>query len=102
MARNVARYSIYNGMPGYMPNTNWGVYEFTTRRDLAESIRDHLRMLDAPARAFREANVRRVWGFIARHGSSTAHFSIDIGNGERLYFSGLTEDEYAEMARNEE
>jgi hypothetical protein len=101
MTKNVARYAIYNGMPGYMPNSHWGAHLATTRRELAALIRDHLDMLDAPAKAFREAKIRNLWRFIVRNGSSSAHFSLDIGNGEYLYFSGLTEEEYEEQNREE-
>ena len=97
----VARYAIYNGMPGYMPNSHWGAHEAATRRDLAALIRYHLDMLDAPACRFADVNIRRLWRFISRHGSSSAHFSLDIGNGEYLYFSGLTEEEYNQQNEEE-
>jgi hypothetical protein len=93
------RYSVTCGLSGcYMPNSNFGPYSGTTRRELAGTIRDTLQMLDvAPSRA-RQVKLSRLWSFIKRHGSSTAHFNIDIGHGEELCFHGLTEAEYAEMS----
>lgn len=93
MPRQIARYSVTNGMPGYMPNSNWGVYEWATRREMARDIKDLLRMLDAPACRFREVCIRRAWRYIQNWGSSTAHIAIDIGNGEYLFLNGLTEEE---------
>jgi hypothetical protein len=46
--------------------------------------------------------IRRLWRFISRHGSSSAHFNLDIGNGEYLFFSGLTEEEYLTQSAEEE
>jgi hypothetical protein len=59
-------------------------------------------MLDAPACRFDDVKIRRLWRFIARHGSSSAHFNLDIGNGEYLFFSGLTEEEYLTQSAEEE
>lgn len=89
------------GMKGYMPNYHGGAYEFTSRRDLAEFIKGELRSFNIPVRRFRDVKLRRLWGFIARHGSSTAHFSLDAGNGEYLEFHGLTEDEFKQMSEQE-
>jgi predicted metal-dependent RNase len=55
----------------------------------------------APSR-IRDVNVRRLWGFIARHGSSTAHFYITDGKHNVLSFHGLTEEEAEQMERENE
>jgi len=96
MSKVVWRYSVTCGLRGcYMPNSNFGPYEGTTRRELIDTARECLRMVDASEHRLSQVEWRdRVWPFIKRHGSSTAHFSIDIGNGEELAFHGLTEDEY--------
>jgi hypothetical protein len=80
-----------------MPNTHWGAFTGTTRRELVTLIREHLAMLDIAESRVRDVPVKRLWAFIKAHGSSTAHFSIDIGNGELLEFHGLTEAEFAEQ-----
>lgn len=92
------RYSITIGLRGcYMPNSVTGPYTGSTRRELAELIRDELRMLDVAESRAREVKLNRLWAHIKAHGSSTAHFAIDIGNGEEIAFHGLTEAEATEM-----
>ncbi len=100
MASKIARYSISYGLAGcYMPDSISGPYIVTTRRELAELIHDQLRMYEMPARLFRDANVRRLWRFITKHGSSMAHFNLQHG-ANALSFHGLTEEE-AEQAERE-
>lgn len=102
MARPVARYSISFGLQGcYMPDSTSGPYAFHTRRELAEFIRNELRMYDLPARLFHEVRIRRLWSFIKTHGSSTAHFHLAHGHNA-LSFHGLTQDEYDQQERDQE
>lgn len=91
---HTARYAVTFGLSGcYMPDSHLGAHEFTRRRDLVAFLRDALRDYDMPASALRSVRVRRLWRFIARHGSSSAHFSVTHG-GHELAFHGLTKDEY--------
>ena len=94
MARIRAFYSVNFGLEGcYMPDSFGGAVEINSRRALAQFIRDELRAYDLPQSLFRYVGVRRLWAFIKRHGSSTAHFTIGH-NGNALRFIGLTEYEY--------
>ena len=93
--RNPARYAITYGLEGcYMPDSHAGVYEVHTRRELAHLIRELLSMYDMPASLFRDVRINRLWSFIKRHGSSTAHFHLSHG-ANALSFHGLTAEEYA-------
>ena len=97
MPKPIARYSVTSGLAGcYMPDNVYGPFIFATRRELAASIMAEIEAQEFPRHTFAQANIRRLWGFIARHGSSTAHFSIQHG-GREIAFHGLTEDETAAM-----
>lgn len=97
MSKPVARYAVYFGLEGcYLPDSTSGPYEFTTRSELAEFIRDQLAFYDLPAYLFNEVRITRLWSFIKQHGSSTAHFGLSH-KGMRLAFSGLTEEEFQGM-----
>lgn len=101
MSKPVARYAVTFGLAGcYMPDSHGGQYEVTTRKELASVIRDQLSLYDLPARLIREVKLRRLWGFIKRHGSSTAHFNLYHGSNV-LSFQGLTEDEFAQMEQED-
>ena len=94
----IARYAVTFGLAGlYIPDCHDGVYEFQSRSALAAFIRGELETYDLPKSLFRDAHVRRLWRFIKRHGSSSAHFTLYHGDHE-LAFHGLTEDEYREQA----
>lgn len=94
MARPVARYAVTFGLTGcYMPDSHEGAHEFHTRRDLAAFIRGELEVFDLPRSLFREVRINRLWAFIKRNGSSSAHFSL-THNGHSLSFHGLTEEEF--------
>lgn len=98
MPRQIARYAISFGLSGcYLPDSHSGVIECATRRELADTIRCELAFYGMPARLFRAADIRNLWRFIARHGSSVAHFSLTHG-GHTLSFHGLTEGEAREAA----
>lgn len=100
MARPVARYAITYGLQGcYMPDSHEGAYEFTTRRELAQFIRSELQVFGLPASLFREVRIARLWSFIKRHGSSTAHFHLAHGQCV-LSFEGLTEEEFDQQAED--
>lgn len=94
MSKHVARYAVTFGLSGcYMPDSHSGAFQFGTRRELASFIRAELDTFDLPAALFNDVRIRRLWGFISRHGSSTAHFSLTHG-GYELAFHGLTEEEF--------
>ena len=93
----IARYAVTTGLAGcYMPNASYGPIYCATRRELADAIRSEIEAQEFPASTFGQARLRRLWGFIARHGSSTAHFSIQHGAYE-IAFHGLTEAEAEAM-----
>lgn len=101
MSKPVAHYAVTFGLSGcYMPDSHDGAHEFTTRRDLADFIRSELDMYEMPASLFREVGLRRLWSFITRHGSSSAHFHLSHGPNS-LSFHGLTEAEFAEQQDEE-
>lgn len=94
MSRNIARYSITSGLAGcYMPDNGPQAIEAYTRKELAGIIRSEIEMQDFPANTFSQVNIRRLWRFIVRNGSSVAHFRIEH-KGREIAFSGLTEEEY--------
>lgn len=96
-------YALTNGLAGcYMPDSHWGAYCSTRRKDLMAIIRDTLDMLDAPKSAIRQVKWRNVWHHAKRHGTSSLHFSIEISPGYVLSFHGLTEDEYNEQTRDDD
>lgn len=100
--KTIARYSIYQGMTGcYMPDSHYGAQEFTTRKELAAAIRDYLEYADLPACLFNDVKITRLWQFIKRNGSSSAHFNLSH-KGYSLYFSGLTEEEFINESQGEE
>lgn len=99
--RHLARYAVTYGLSGcYMPDSHLGAVEFATRREFTAFIRDELKFYEMPARLFRDVNMRNLWRRIARHGSSSAHFSLRHGAYE-LAFHGLTESEYAQQSAEE-
>jgi hypothetical protein len=90
----IARYNTTSGLAGcYMPDNVGGPLEFTRRKDLAAHIRYELEFLEWPAGLIREVKLNRLWAFIKKHGSSTAHFAIHYKQFV-LEFHGLTEDEF--------
>ena len=98
------RYSVTVGLSGcYMPNYNSGPNCGATRRELADLIREQIRLFadqeDDPCEAslFAQVRINNLWSRIKRYGSSSAHFRIDIGRGEEIAFHGLTEDEFTQM-----
>jgi hypothetical protein len=94
MTQKIARYAVTFGLSGcYMPDSHEGAHEFRTRAELADFIRSELQVFDMPANLFGDVRIRRLWGFIQRYGSSTAHFRLCHGANE-LAFHGLTEDEF--------
>lgn len=99
MTQKIARYSISNGLAGcYMPDSQNGPYFFTTRKEFAAFIRGEIAQMDWPACEIKQANLRNVWKFIQRNGSSVAHFRIQRGAYE-IAFHGLTEAEFDEMEK---
>jgi hypothetical protein len=102
MSKPVARYTITSGLAGcYMPGSNSGPQEYTSRKELADAIRYEIESQDWPAYLFREVCIRNLWAHIKRYGSSSAHFRIQHGAHE-IAFHGLTEEEYSEQSREDE
>ena len=98
MPRNVALYAVTSGLSGcYMPDSHHGAFMFCSRREMADFIRQELEYQDFPACAFAQVRIRRLWYFISRNGSSTAHFSI-THNGREIAFHGLTEEEFSQAS----
>ena len=88
-------FALTNGLAGcYMPDSHWGEFAVTRRKDLIATVRDILDMLDAPKNAFKQVKWRNVWHHARRYGTSSLHFSIEISDGYVLSFHGLTEEEY--------
>ena len=101
MTRHIARYAVTYGLNGcYMPDSHAGVFEFHTRSELAAFIRAELEVYELPKSLFNEVRITRLWSFIKRHGSSTAHFSL-VHKGYVLAFNGLTEEEYQQQSEGE-
>jgi hypothetical protein len=91
--KRIAYYAVTYGMAGcYLPNT-CDSSSFATRGEMANAIKADLSLYDMPVSLFRDVHIRKLWGFIQRHGSSTAHFALHH-KGMVLQFHGLTEDEY--------
>jgi hypothetical protein len=93
----IARYNTTSGLAGcYMPDNIGGPVCFTRRKDLADHIRYELSFLEWPASCIKQVKLERLWSFIKRHGSSTAHFSIHYKQFV-LEFHGLTEAEFEQQ-----
>jgi hypothetical protein len=95
MSKIRAFYKTGFGLAGcYLDDNQGGAFEVNTRKQLADAIRDELAMYDLPASCFREANLRRLWGFIRNaRSASSATFYLHHG-ANVLTFYGLTEREY--------
>jgi len=99
--KHSAKYSVNFGLVGcYMPDSYSGAFECTTRKQLADAIRDELLRYDMPAYLFSDVRIKRLWQFTAKNGSSCAHFSL-IHKGYALRFEGLTEEEYRDAVASE-
>lgn len=97
MENHVARYAITSGLAGcYMPDNGPFSIECVTRRDLAAAIREEIEFQGFPKATFAQVNIRELWRFIRRNGSSAAHFRI-AHNGREIAFHGLTEAEFDAM-----
>ncbi len=91
---------VTNGLAGcYMPDNVSGPIVLATRRELVAAIKAEIERYEWPANALAQIKVKALWAHIKRHGSSTAHFSIERG-GYEIAFHGLTADEAAQMDRD--
>lgn len=104
MSKPMWRYSVTIGLSGCdMPNATSGPYWGTTRNALVAFIRDEINAYaggeGGPSQLalLRQVKINNLWHHIKRHGSSSAHFRIAIGNGEEIAFHGLTEDEFKQQ-----
>ncbi|MER9178919.1 hypothetical protein [Mesorhizobium sp. M0767] len=96
-----ARYAVTFGLAGcYMPDSHLGAYEFRTRGEFIAFIKDEIEQHGFPKNTFGQANMRKRWGRIKRHGSSVQHFSIDHGSYS-IGFHGLTLAEFREQEEAE-
>jgi hypothetical protein len=94
MTQKIALYTVSNGLAGcYMPDYVSGPINFTTRKKLAAYIRSELERMEFPASLFGEVNIRKLWSFIQRNGSSVAHFSLQH-KGQEIAFHGMTQAEF--------
>lgn len=94
MTTQPAYFSLSFGLAGlYMPDSHFGSYEVTTRRELMSILRSALAFYDMPKSALRQVKARSLWGHMKKHGASVLHFDIDHG-GHALHFGGMTEAEY--------
>lgn len=94
MGKPVARFMIAYGLNGcYLPDSDAGAYEVTTRKALVAAVRDALELYDMPASSIRQVKWRRVWAWVKRSGHSSLHYSISH-KGFALSIMGLTEEEY--------
>lgn len=94
MSHRVAHYNVF------FNSTHMGSFEFATRADLVQFIRQQLAALQLPAAAIKQVRVRDVWRRIAMHGSSVQHFRIEARDN-RLQFDGMTEGEYRDATSDE-
>lgn len=95
-------YSVSFGLQGgYMPNSYGGVYEITTRRQLADMIRGELENYELPLRLFNEVGIRDLWPKLARWGGSNMHFDLCHGDYV-LSFCGLTTEEFNQAAKEQQ
>ncbi len=95
MARNVY-FGLSFGLSGcYTPDSHYGAFHVTTRRELLSIIRDALEFYELPKSAIRQIQWHnRTWPLMARNGASVFHFSLTDKNGKALNFHGMTESEY--------
>jgi hypothetical protein len=96
-------FALAGGLNGcYMPDSDFGHYAVTTRRDLMQAVRDALAFYDLPKSAMGEVKWKRVWDHAKRHGTSSLHFSVGNKQGFGVQFMGLTAAEYAEREERED
>jgi hypothetical protein len=101
MSKPIWRYSVTFGLSGcYMPDYHGGAHCGTTRRELVDLIKGEIDMLDLPASLIRDVKINRLWSFIERNGSSSAHFNLHHG-ANVLSFHGLTEEEYQQQSESD-
>ena len=96
MSRAATCYFTFSyGLQGcYMPDSHFGPFAVSRRKDIADAIRDALDFYDAPKSAIRQVSLTRLWAQAKRHGTSSIHCRIAISKHEMLEFHGLTEEEY--------
>jgi hypothetical protein len=96
MSSKIAYISVMHGLRGcYMPDYNHPC-RFRTRRELASYIRSELSSLDQPASKFAEFEIKKVWSYIQKHGSSKLQVIVPTMPGHALELAGLTRKEWLE------
>jgi hypothetical protein len=87
-------FSLSFGLAGcYMPDSHFGSYVVTTRRDMVLTIKAALEFYDMPKSAIRQVKWSRLWSKAKRYGTSSIHFDITHG-GNALHFGGMTQAEW--------
>lgn len=99
----IAYFALAGGLNGcYMPDSDYGHFAVTTRRDMIQAVRDALAYYDLPKSALHEVKWKRVFAHAKRHGLSSISMSIGNKNGFGLQFMGLTKAEYDEREARED
>lgn len=95
-------FRIMHGLRGcYMPDTN-EPYAISTRRELANILRDNLAYHDAPKSRFNDVGIRKLWGKIVHaRSASMVSFLIPTTPGYGLEMCGMTADEYEAETAND-
>lgn len=73
-----AYYTAFHGLPGCLPDSEFGPIEIATRRDLVAFVNSTLDSVGFSQRSRRQIDLRRVWQWIQARGcSDKASFTID-------------------------
>ncbi|MBR1173880.1 hypothetical protein JQ617_07935 [Bradyrhizobium sp. KB893862 SZCCT0404] len=90
-------FTISYGLQGcYMPDSHFGPFAVTRRKDLVNAMRDALEFYEAPKSRLREVSWSKLWSTAKRHGTSSVHFCIATDDHNMVEFHGLTEAEFNE------
>jgi hypothetical protein len=91
-----AYFGLSFGLSGcYMPDSHYGCFAITTRRELVALIKDALSSYDLPASLIRDVKINRLFDWGKRNGFSSMHFDL-THKGSALHFGGMTQAEYEE------
>lgn len=103
MSRHATCYfALAYGLNGcYMPDSDYGSYAVTKRRDMLSVMREALEFYEFPKNSMNHISWRRLWRQTVNSGTSSVHFSIGNVNGAGVQFMGLTESEYNERNQDD-
>ena len=90
-------FQIYYGLNGcYMPDSHYGAFKATTRREMVDIMRDAIAFYDMPKSALSQIKWNRLFAQAKLAGSvSSIHVSVTT-KANALTFSGMTKAEYLE------